>query len=86
MIKDSWGEQLLLDSVWGFNRKIMACQGNLKEGNKKCFGHVQNTLAKKLKELKSVEEDGNYVTNSYIIYSLREEIQKLKGRKESMWK
>ena len=86
VIKDSWGEHPVLDSIWGFNRKIMACQGNLKEWNKKCFGHVRNTLAKKLKELKSVEEDGSYVTNPYRIYSLREEIQKLKGREESMWK
>lgn len=33
-----------------------------------------------------MEEDGSYVTNPYRIYSLREEIQKLKGREESMWK
>ena len=47
---------------------------------------MRNTLAKKLKELKWVEEDGYYVSNPRKIYQLRDEIQKLKYREESMWK
>ena len=47
---------------------------------------MRNTLAKKLKELKWAEEDGCYVSNPRKIYQLRDEIQKLKYREESMWK
>ena len=54
--------------------------------NKNCFGHVQNTLAEKVKDLKTAEEDGNYRTNPNRVYALREEIQKLKSKEESIWK
>ena len=47
VIKDSWGEHPVLDSIWGFNRKIMACQGNLKEWNKKCFGACSKYFGQK---------------------------------------
>ena len=47
---------------------------------------MRNTLAKKLKELKWAEEDGCCVSNPRKIYQLRDEIQKLKNREESMWK
>nr|POE55977.1 hypothetical protein CFP56_62806 [Quercus suber] len=70
------------------------CKGeeeqNIEEGllewNKKYFGHVRNTLARKLRELSHAEEAGCYVTDPRRIFQLREEIQKLKIREESMWK
>ena len=86
MIKESWGEQAVSESIWGFQQKIVACQLNLKEWDKKCFGHVRNSLKKKLKELQEAEEGGNYRTNLRRIYMLREEIQRLKNREECMWK
>ena len=58
----------------------------MKVWNKNCFDHVQNTLAKKLKDLKTAEEDGNYRTNPNRAYALREEIQKFKSKEESIWK
>lgn len=64
----------------------MACRDNLRVWNKNCFRHVRNSLAKKLRDLKCVEEKGSYVTNLGKIYKLRDEIQKLKSREESMWK
>ncbi|XP_075654853.1 uncharacterized protein LOC142625022 [Castanea sativa] len=82
VIKDSWGEQAVSESVWGFHRKIVACQLKLKEWDKKCFGHVRNSLQKKLKELQEAEEGGNYRTNPRRIYMLREEIQRLKNKEE----
>ena len=57
----------------------MACQLNLKVWDKKCFGHVCNSLNKKLKELQEAEEGGSYRTNPRRIYMLREEIQRLKN-------
>ena len=50
------------------------------------FGHVQNSLTKKLKEVKVAEENGCYKTNPKMIYKLRGDIQSLKNREESMWK
>ena len=47
------------ESIWGFQRKIVACQLNLKEWDKKSFGHVRNSLKKKLKELQEAEEGGS---------------------------
>ena len=86
MIKESWGEQAVSESIWGFQRKIVACQLNLKEWDKKSFGHVRNSLKKKLKELQEAKEGGSYRTNLRRIYMLREEIQRLKNREECMWK
>ena len=86
VIKDSWGEQVVSESVWGFQKKILACQLNQKVWDKKCFGHVCNSLQKNLKELQEAEEGGNYRTNPRRIYMLREEIQWLKNREECMWK
>ena len=86
VIKQSWEGEIDPNINWGFNRKLMVCQLNLRNWNKNCFGHVHNTLAKKLKELKWAEEDGYYVSNPTKIYQLRDEIQKLKYREESMWK
>ena len=57
----------------------MACQLNLKVWDKKCFGHVRNSLNKKLKELQEAKEGGSYRTNPRRIYMLREEIQRLKN-------
>ena len=64
----------------------MACQFNLKAWDKNCFGHVRNSLQKKLKELQVAKEGGSYRTNPRRIYMLREEIQRLKNREECMWK
>ena len=58
----------------------MACQLNLKVWNKNCFGHVRNSLNKKLKELQEAEKGGSYRTNPRRIHMLREEIQRLKNR------
>ena len=54
--------------------------------NKNCFGHVRNSLNRKLKELQEAEEGGSYRTNPRRIYKLREEIQRLKNKEECMWK
>ena len=64
----------------------MACQLNLKVWDKNCFGHVRNSLQKKLKELQVAKEGGSYRTNPRRIYMLREEIQRLKNREECMRK
>ena len=86
VIKDSWGEQAVSESVWGFQQKIVACQLNLKVWNKNYFGHVRNFLNRKLKELQEAEEGGSYRTNPRRIYKLREEIQRLKNKEECMCK
>ncbi|KAK7855155.1 hypothetical protein CFP56_029352, partial [Quercus suber] len=86
VIKQSWEGESSPNIDRGFNRKITACQLNLRAWNRNYFGHVRNTLAKKLKDLKWAEEEGCYASNPGKIYQLREEIQKLKYREESMWK
>nr|POF03637.1 putative protein phosphatase 2c 25 [Quercus suber] len=83
VIKQSWEGESSPNIDRGFNRKITACQLNLRAWNRNCFGHVRNTLAKKLKDLKWAEEEGCYASNPGKIYQLREEIQKLKYREET---
>ena len=86
MVRDSWGvsNEVVLAPV--FNQKIFMCQEKLKEWNQSTFGHVRNTLTKKLKELQFVEEVGGYTTNPNCVYQLRSDIDKLKRREECMWK
>ena len=40
VIKKSWGDCMASSEVWGFNRKILGCQEDMIEWNKKFFGHV----------------------------------------------
>ena len=63
VIRESWESRQPSDLVWGFNRKIMACQENLKVWNRTTFGHVRSALKRKLEELKEAEEGGCYRTN-----------------------
>ena len=86
IIKDSWGTGPASPLVWDFSSKISTCQENLKLWNCTTFGHVRNTLAKKLRELQNVEELDCYRTNPGQTYELRDEIKKLKTREELMWK
>ena len=65
-------------------KKIYACQDNLREWNRKSFGHVRNLLQKKLANLKTMEESYGYRQNPTRLQALREEIQQLKVRKEMM--
>ena len=53
---------MMSSEVWGFNRTILGCQEDLLEWNKKFFGHVRNTLERKLRELNHAEEAGCYGT------------------------
>ena len=46
--------------TWSFMKKIYACQDNLREWNRKSFGHVRNLLQKKLADLKTMEESYGY--------------------------
>ena len=84
VIKESWGTSLASPSVWDFSSKISTCQENLKLWNRTTFGHVRNTLTKKLRELQNAEVSDCYRTNPGQIYVLRDEIQKLKTREEWM--
>lgn len=43
-------------------------------------------LAKKLRDLSRAEESGLYITNPSLICKLRDEIQVLKIKEETMWK
>ena len=70
----------------GFNQQILRCQEKLKDWNRTTFGHVRNSLTKKLKELKTVEELDGYITNPNCVVQLRSDIDKLKRKEECMWK
>ena len=85
VVRDSWVVSNEVALVMGFNQKILMCQEKL-EWNRSTFGHVRNTLTKKLKELQSVEELGGYTTNPNHVYQLRSDIDKLKRKEECMWK
>ena len=77
VIRDSWDSRQPSDSVWGFNRKIMACQENLKVWSRTTFGHVRSTPKRKLADLKEAEEGDYYRTNPGRIQMLRKEIGSL---------
>ena len=77
VIRDSWDSRQPSYLVWGFNRKIMACQENLKVWNRTTFGHVRSALKRKLADLKEAEEGDYYRTNSGRIQMLRKEIGSL---------
>ena len=70
----------------GLQQKLGLVQDNMKTWNRHSFGHVHNSLAKKLKELKVVEESGGYVLDLTHVHMLRSEIEQLKNKKECMWK
>ena len=68
VVWDSWGVSNEDVLALVFNQKIFMCQEKLKEWNRSTFGHVRNTLTKKLKELQFVEEAGGYTTNPNRVY------------------
>ena len=86
VVRDSCGVSNEASLVMSFNKKIFVCQEKLNEWNRSTFGHVRNTLTKKLKELQLVEESGGYTTIPNHVYQLRSDIDKLKRREECMWK
>ena len=50
------------------------------------LGHVRLSLAKKLKELKGVEERGLYRSDPTHVHQLLVDIQALMSKEETMWK
>ena len=86
VIRDSWDFRLQSGLVWGFTRKIMACQDNLKDWNRTTFGHVRFALKRKMAELKEAEEGDCYRIDPGQIQLLRKEIGSLQSREECMWK
>jgi len=73
-------------SAWSFNRKIYTCKDNLREWNRKSFGHVRNLMQRKLADLKTLEEFDRYKQYPTRLQALREEIQQLKSKEEVMCK
>lgn len=67
-------------------KKIFTCQDNLKTWNQETYGHVQISLAKKLRKLSGAEDAGLYRSNPTMIYKFRDEIQVLKSKEETTWK
>ena len=86
VIKESWAGLDDANLVRNLLRKITSCQDNLQTWNRVTFGHVRATLAKKLKELSCAEEAGLYSTDPALIEKLRDYIQLLKVKEETMWK
>jgi len=74
VIRELWGKGQQSGMAWEFNRKIFACQKNLKTWNKHSFGHVSNTLKNKFTKLKSAKEGGGYLTDPAQVQHLREEL------------
>ena len=67
-------------------KKLLIVRTTLELGIMIFLGHVRITLAKKLRELSGVEEGVLYRLDLIRIYKLRDEIQKLKSKEETMWK
>ena len=86
VVKQSWADFLGSNPVSILLQKITSCQVNLSTWNRVTFGHVRNTLAKKLKELSQAEESGLYRTKPDQIEMLQSEINLLQVREEAMWK
>ncbi|KAF3954234.1 hypothetical protein CMV_020396 [Castanea mollissima] len=58
VVRDSWGVNHVEGSAWCFNKKMYSCQDNLRTLNHNTFGHVRNSLQRKLTKLKTMEESG----------------------------
>lgn len=86
VVRKSWENNQVASLTRSFNKKIISSQENLKLWNRDTFGHVQNSLEKKLLELKTLKERGGYRINPIQIQCLREEINTLKAKEECMWK
>ena len=71
VVKQSWANLFDSNLVSILLKKIASCQVNLSTWNRVTFGHVRNTLAKKLKELSHAEEVGLYRTNPDQIEMIR---------------
>ena len=84
--KESWAEVHDPSLFSVLSNKIFTCQDNLRTWNRETFGHVQISLAKKLRELSGAEEAGLYRSNPTLIYTFREEIQVLKSKEETIKK
>lgn len=84
VVKNAWGDDSVGGSAWSFNKKIYACRDNLREWNRKSFGHVRNLLQRKLANLKSLEESDGYRQQPTQLQALRVEIQQLKTKEEVM--
>ncbi|KAL0009438.1 hypothetical protein SO802_010940 [Lithocarpus litseifolius] len=63
VVKQSWVDLHDLNRVSILLKKITSYQVNLSTWNRVTFGHVRNTLAKKLKDLSHAEEAGLYNSN-----------------------
>lgn len=68
------------------NKKKSICQDNLQIWNRATCCHVRITLTKKLKELFRLEETGLYQSNPNRILQLRDEIQLIQNKEETLWK
>ena len=86
VVKQSWVDLNDSNPVRILLKKITSYQENLSTWNRVTFGHVRNTLAKKLKDLSHTEEDGLYNTNPNQIEMLQTKINLLKIKEEAMWK
>lgn len=62
--------------------KKILCQENLRMWNRNTFGHVRNSLKKKLAELKAAVENACYISHPTRIHALREDIQQLQSKDE----
>ena len=86
VVKQSWVDLNDSNPVRILLKKITSYQENLSTWNRVTFGHVRNTLAKKLKDLSHTEEAGLYNTNPNQIEMLQTKINLLKIKEEAMWK
>ena len=86
MVKNSWQEVSDPSPICMVTKQIINCQDNLRIWNRDTFGHVRLSLAKKLKELKGVEERGLYRSDPTHVHQLRVDIQALMSKEETMWK
>ncbi|KAL0013771.1 hypothetical protein SO802_000840 [Lithocarpus litseifolius] len=83
------GRPFRFEAMWvkdGSCEKLGSVQDSLQAWNRQSFGHVRNSLAKQLRELKVVEELGGYVSDPTRVHMLRSEIEQLKNKEECMWK
>ena len=86
MVKNPWQEVSDPSPICMVTKQIINCQDNLRIWNRDTFGHVRLSLAKKLKELKGVEERGLYRSDPTHVHQLRVDIQALMSKEETMWK
>jgi len=86
VVHEAWEGNPLVDPMVNVLEKIKSCQSQLQLWDKKLFGNVCITLAKKKKLLEKAETNSTKGRNLNLVKSLSEEIKMLSELEGCLWR